>query len=230
MSTPPLEDRPGGPIERKLRADAERNRRRILVAAAEVFAERGLHATMDEVAERAGVGVGTVYRRFPNRDELIQALFEDRLEQFVALTEACLADPDPWGGLVAFLERTLELQAADRGLKELLHRHAHVRSEDRLPQIRERVEAVLDQLLERARAAGQLRADVVATDLPMISIMIGAAADLAQAEAPELWRRYLLLVIDGLRERRDAPTPLTPPALGVPALDRAMAAWKPARR
>lgn len=224
MSTPPTAD------ERPLRADAERNRRRILLAAAEVFAERGLHATMDEVAERAGVGVGTVYRRFPNRDELIQALFDERLDQFVALADDGLTAPDPWEGLVAFLERSLEMQAADRGLKELLHQHAHIGSDDRVAQIRERVLRVVEQLLGRAQAAGELRADVEPGDLPMISQMIGAVSEFTQAESPDLWRRYLWLFLDGLRAHRDGPTPLPVPALDEPAMDRAMSAWRPSRR
>jgi AcrR family transcriptional regulator len=223
MSTPPVE-------ERKLRADAERNRRRILVAAAEVFAERGLHASMDEVAERAGVGVGTVYRRFSNREELIQALFEDRIEQFVVLSEECLSADDPWTGLESFLERSLEMQAADRGLKELLHRHAHIDTSGGLPTIRERVLPALERLLARAREAGELRPDLAASDLPMVSLMIGMVAELAHAESPELWRRYLTVILDGLRDHRAAPTPLPVPPLDVAGLDRAMAAWKPDRR
>src|SRR6185436_6544187 len=102
-------------VQRPLRADAARNRARLLVAAKEVFAARGLDATMDEVARRAGVGVGTAYRRFRNRDDLIAALFEERLDDFMRLLDEALADADPWAGLRGFLERSMEMQAEDRG-------------------------------------------------------------------------------------------------------------------
>src|ERR1700710_1309007 len=107
-------------VQRPLRADAARNRARLLAAAKEVFAERGLDATMDEVARRAGVGAGTAYRRFRNRDDLIGALFEERLDEFMATLEWARADDDPWRGLSGFLERWMEMQAEDRGFKELL--------------------------------------------------------------------------------------------------------------
>ena len=91
-----------------------------MAAAKDVFAERGLDATMDEVARRAGVGVGTAYRRFRNRDDLIAALFEERLDEYMRLLDEALADRDPWSGLRGFLERSMEMQAEDRGFKELL--------------------------------------------------------------------------------------------------------------
>src|ERR671933_90846 len=103
-----------------LRRDAERNRQRILDAARELFAERGLAVTLNDVADHAGVGVGTVYRRFPDKAELVEALFEQRLEGIVGLLEEALENPDPWLGLEGFLERVLELQANDRGLKDIL--------------------------------------------------------------------------------------------------------------
>lgn len=216
-----------GTVDRPLRADAERNRQRILAAAGDVFAERGLHATMDEVAERAGVGVGTVYRRFPSRDELVLTLFEERLEQYAHLAEECLADPDPAAGLFGYLERSLALQAADRGLKELLHAQVHQRG--RGDRVRDRILPVLEQLVERAHAAGALRDDVTAGDLPMASVMIGAVADVGHGVAPELWRRCLVLLIDGLRARGEEPTP-APPPLDIATLDRAFASWQPPRR
>src|SRR5690349_18328147 len=97
-----------------LRADAERNRRRLLDAAAELFAAKGLSVGLDEIARHAGVGVGTAYRRFPDKAELIQALFDDRVAQLLALAEAGLADEDPWRGFVGFLDGATELQANNR--------------------------------------------------------------------------------------------------------------------
>src|ERR671921_857965 len=104
------------PRNRSLRKDAARNRERLLAAAAELFAERGLNVTLNDIAHRAGVGVGTAYRRFANKDEVIDALFEQRLEGVIAVAEDALRDPDPWRGLVTFLARSLEMQFGDRGL------------------------------------------------------------------------------------------------------------------
>src|SRR5918998_4729568 len=111
-STPTTPDRP-------LRRDAERNRQRILEAARDAFAEEGLRVTLDEIAHRAGVGVGTVYRRFPDKEQLIEALFEDRINDFATVAEECLRFDDPWTGLVRFLGRVTEAHAYDRGFKEI---------------------------------------------------------------------------------------------------------------
>src|SRR5262249_49101238 len=108
------------PAARPLRRDAERNRQRILQAAAEVFTEQGLRATLDDVADRAGVGVGTVYRRFPDKEALVEALFTERLDKLVGFAEQALADPDPWAGLVDLLERAATIMAGDRGLRQIL--------------------------------------------------------------------------------------------------------------
>src|SRR5437870_11403927 len=106
--------------DRPLRKDAKLNRRKILDAARELFAERGLGVTLNDLAHHAGVGVGTVYRRFPDKAQLIDGLFEQRLEEFAELMNAALDDADPWPGFAGFLERALELQAADRCLRELV--------------------------------------------------------------------------------------------------------------
>src|SRR5690349_7732936 len=102
--------------ERPLRADAERNRQRLLVAATELFAERGVDVTLDDVARHAGVGVGTAYRRFANKEELIDALFEQRIDDVAALAAEALEHPDPWNGFATFLERAAEHHTANRGL------------------------------------------------------------------------------------------------------------------
>ena len=104
---------------RPLRADAERNRARILAAAAEVFAERGLDASLDDIAAHAGVGVGTVYRRFPDKDALIDALFEDKIDRAVALADTALEIEDPWEAFTSVLWRGAETMAGDRALSEV---------------------------------------------------------------------------------------------------------------
>src|SRR3954468_15807059 len=108
------------PTDRPLRADAERNRERILAAAREAFAEDGLDVGLHQIAKRAGVGVGTVYRRFPEKDQLVEALFEDRIDEVLGIAEAALAEDDAWTGLEHYLYRTCELQVADHGLHQLV--------------------------------------------------------------------------------------------------------------
>jgi AcrR family transcriptional regulator len=212
------------PLERPLRRDASRNRERLLAAARELFAARGLEVTMDEIARHAGVGVGTAYRRFANRDEVIGALFEDRMLAYAELAEEALAQADPWEALVGFLERSLAMQAADRGLKELLLTHGDAL--DRVTRVRARVMPMLEQVLRRAQQAGALRPDVSVGDLPMLSLMLGHVVDFAGPAEPELWRRYLALLLDGLRSE-GAPLPGAAPT--PERLDAAMREW-PRRR
>lgn len=215
-------------VQRPLRADAARNRARLLAAARAVFAERGLDATMDEVARRAGVGVGTAYRRFRNRDDLIAALFEERLEEFMGCLDDALADRDPWRALSGFLERSMEMQAEDRGFKELLLRSAEGR--ERMREFRAHIRPLVRELVQRARDAGELRPDVVEDDVLLVSLMTGAISDFGVPVEPQLWRRALAIQLDGLRARRDAPTPLPVGPLSQEQADRAMAAWRPSRR
>src|SRR3954466_3762551 len=110
-------------MAQQLRADAERNRRRILDAAAELFAEKGLAVGLDEIARRAGVGVGTAYRRFASKDELVEALFEERIAQVAQLAEDALEADDPWEGFAGFFEGAVGLHVANRAVKELMFTH-----------------------------------------------------------------------------------------------------------
>jgi AcrR family transcriptional regulator len=213
-------------VQRPLRADAARNRARLLAAAKAVFAERGLDATMDEVARRAGVGVGTAYRRFRNRDDLIAALFEERLQEFMAALDDALADTDAWRGLSGFLERSMEMQAEDRGFKELLLQSVDGR--ERISRFRAHIRPLVTELVRRAHDAGELRADVVADDVLLVSLMTGAVVDFTFAVDPQLWRRALGLLLDGLRAEGASPLPVGP--LDADQVERAMAACRPGRR
>ena len=196
---------------RPLRRDAARNRELILEVAAQVFAELGVHAGYDEIARRAGVGVGTVYRRFPERAELVEALFESRIADIVALGEAAAARPVAWDGLVFFIESALEHQVSNRGLKEVMFEGVDPESHERLG--RDRITPVLEVLVARAQHEGSLRADVDATDLGIPLMMLCSVTTL---DEPDLWRRYLALFLDGLRARPDlAPLPLAPPTQDV---------------
>ena len=196
---------------RPLRRDAERNRQRILEAAAEVFTERGLQASLDDVARQAGVGVGTVYRRFPDKEALVDALFEERIGAVVQVAEEALAEPDAWTGLVTLLERAATLMAGDRGLRQTTMYATY--GQDKVDRARRRMLPVVTALIERAQREGVLRDDIRPTDFPFIELMLTAAAEYAAHVRPEIWRRYLALIVDGLRPRRDGTTPLPEPAL-----------------
>src|SRR5580658_8633097 len=107
---------------RRLHGDAQRNRDRLLAAARELFATRGIDVAMADIARHAGVSNGTLYNRFPTREDLIEAVFTDRLESMAALAARALADDDPWHGFVGYLTAVCELQAADRGFNEVAAR------------------------------------------------------------------------------------------------------------
>ena len=196
---------------RPLRRDAERNRQRIMRAASEVFTTRGLHATLDDVARQAGVGVGTVYRRFPDKEALVDALFEDKLQALVTEAERALEAQDSWTGLVTLLERAGAMLTGDRGLLEILMYATY--GQDRVSRARARMQPVVTRVVERAQRDGKLRADIRPTDVPVIEFMLTTAAEYAGQAQPEIWRRYLTLIVDGLRPTRAETTPLPAEAL-----------------
>ena len=201
----------GDQPERPLRRDAERNRQRILRGAAEVFTTRGLQASLDDVARQAGAGVGTVYRRFSDKEALVEALFEERIQAVVLLAERALQEPDPWTGVVRLLEGGVTTLAGDRGMRETLMYATYGR--DRVDQARSRLLPVVMQVVERAQRDGSLRADFRPTDIPLTFLMLTTAAEYAGPARPEIWRRYLTLILDGLRPAREAATPLPVAAL-----------------
>ncbi len=213
---------------KRLRADAERNRQRILDAARELFALRGLGVTLNDVAHHAGVGVGTVYRRFPDKQRLIEDLFDQQLEALAEMMKEAVVDPDAWHGLTRFMARALELQAADRGFKEIA-----LGSEQTLShgaQLRRRMLPMAAQLIERARQEGQLRADFVPQDIPITQLMIGAVIDAARDVKPDLWRRYLEIFLQGIRAHPSEPEPLTTTPVTPDQAQEVLAAWQPPRR
>lgn len=213
-------DRP----KRPLRQDAARNRARILEAASRLFAESGLEATMDNIAEAAGVGVGTVYRRFPTKQDLIDALVDDRMAQVVELGHHAASCEDPWEGLVRFVDGTLRLQIADRALAELLHSATGVSRQ--LVKVREELAPRVEELVRRAIEAGELRSDVESSDIALLQVMVGAAADYTRQVSPTAWRRFLNLLLDGLRPCRSGARPLEEPPLTLTQLDAALQAHK----
>lgn len=181
---------------KRLRSDAVRNRQLVLDAAAEAFAENGLEVGYDEIARRAGVGVGTVYRRFPQRADLVIALFESRVDDVVELAALASEQPDGWSALSWLLEAMLAIQASDRGLQEVLAGSAL--RDERVVQVRGRVVPAVSAVLNRAKDEGAVRLDVEPSD---IGALMMAISSMSTAGQPELWRRYLALFLDALRPR-----------------------------
>jgi AcrR family transcriptional regulator len=213
--------------ERPLRKDAERNRQRIMQAALEVFARRGLEASLDDVADHAGVGIGTVYRRFANKESLVEAVFEERIDQLVGIATKSQQMDDSWLGFVSFLERACAEQAINRGLREVVLSNAY--STDRTARVRARMVPEVTKLVHRAQADGHLRSDLKPTDVPLIILTISSVADYTQHTESDTWRRYLAIILDGLRVARPSPSPLPAPALEISEVEAAMRNWHPSR-
>jgi AcrR family transcriptional regulator len=195
----------GSPQPRRLRADAQRNRRALLAAAAAVFARQGTGASIADIAVEAGVGKGTVFRHFPTKEHLLAAIVADRLGELIAAGEALLDRADPGAALLEFLTAAGELHARDRSFLDAaaaaVHHEPEVRSAG------QRLVRVAEALTARARTAGAVRADLTGTDVALLlSVPHRIAAPLQDAE-PELWRRYLGLIVDGMRASPAAPLP-----------------------
>lgn len=191
-------------VKRPLRKDAVRNRQLLLDAARTVFAQRGLDARLDDVAEAAGVGVGTAYRHFANKYELAVLVLAREIDAMIELAERAAEMDDPWEAVTLFVTTAVEAQVGDRGLREVI---TGVHDEIRFVEVNARFNVALGTLVRRGREAGVLRSDVEPSDLGVASTMLCAVADLAGDHRPDLWRRYLPTVLLGLT---DAVTPREP--------------------
>lgn len=185
------------PAQAPRRRDAQRNRERILAATRAAFQERGLDVGVDEIARRAGVGVGTLYRHFPTKDALVDAILEVRFQELSAAAGEALEEPDPWTGFGRFLHRAAELQAADRGFKDALS--ARRRNEPIVKQARAGLRRAIGRLVERAQQAGALRDDVVAEDVLAMLWATGRVVERAADAAPAQVGRFVTVLLDGLR-------------------------------
>ena len=228
MPSPSEQPRPLQP-SRPLREDARRNRDRLLAAARELFAARGVEVAMADIARHAGVSNGTLYNRFPTREDLIEAVFIDRLETMVALAGRALADDDPWRGLAGYLTAVCELQAADRGFNEVAARG--LPPSPAAQRLQEEGQAAIARLLDRAKEAGELRADLALEDLAFVIWGISRTVEMTAGFAPRLWRRHLALLLDGFRAEGAHPLPEPPlrPEQGHPAAGRRVQAAPPAQ-
>jgi AcrR family transcriptional regulator len=205
---------------RKRATKAERSLRdRILGVARATFAADGIEVPVEQIARRAGVGMGTLYRHFPAKEDLIDAVLEDAFAAFITAVEQALAEGDAWVGFRGFLERVFALHVENRGLKDMIATRAHGRA--RAEAMRARIRPLLRELIERAQEQGALRADFTAEDMPLVFWTGGRVIEATAAIAPEFWRRYLALLLDGLRA--EAATPLPHPPLTRAQLNRATA-------
>jgi AcrR family transcriptional regulator len=214
----------GDPEASSLRKDAERNRRRIIEAARELCATRGLEATLNEVAHHAGLGVGTVYRRFPTKEALFEAIFLDGIGELVNLAESALEAEDSWQGFTGFVWSMCELTATDRGLREIAFSRAHCGN--RVDAGRTLLEPRISKLVERAQRDGYLRPDLSSTDMPLCGLMTGAVSEYASDVAPDLWRRYVAILLQGMR-CQPGQERLSVDALSKGELHTAMRGWQP---
>ncbi|MDP9611673.1 MULTISPECIES: TetR/AcrR family transcriptional regulator [Streptomyces] len=205
--------------ETPLRRDARRNREMLIAAAREIYSDQGVDAPLDDIARRAGVGSATLYRRFAGRAELIEAVFGDSLRDILRAAEEARSAPDAWAGLTAYLERIFGLLAADRGTNDLMT--TGIQGVPSLDALRAENHKTLDVLLRRAQQQGAARPDVTAEDLQFLLAALGRAVPGSTVAAPLAWRRYLALLLDGLRPEGSHPLPapsLTSDQLGAAML------------
>lgn len=181
------------------RADARRNRERVLAAAREQFAEHGLDIQMGQIARSAGVGVGTVYRHFPAKEDLVQALADERFERFAEFARTALEGADPWEGFCELMRNSARVVDEDRSLSEAmdqLHGLCAISAE------KAGLFELTGELIDRAKAQGAMREDFRVEDVP--SMMRGLARATAPQEngpPPMSWERYLEIMLSGLRAR-----------------------------
>ncbi len=194
------------PTDRPLRADARRNRAKVVAAAREAFAEGGLDAQMDDIARRAGVGVGTVYRHFPTKEALVHAMVA---EKFAVLAEEArrvlAAGGDAWQGLRHVLFYGGETHAADRALAQVYSAMPSAWFEQAANDTGLR--ATMEELLARAQAARDVRADVTVDDVPMVMCALSNVVTAQEQGMPGSWQRFLTLVLDGMQACGASPLP-----------------------
>ncbi|MEA2422607.1 MAG: hypothetical protein QOF55_1706 [Thermoleophilaceae bacterium] len=197
--------------EPALRADAERNRRRILEAAAAAFSEGGLDVGVAEIARRAGVGAGTLFRRFPTKEDLILAIVEERTLELIAAGREALAEEDAAAALRQFMFAGVEMHVRDQGFFDAVV--SRINKEDRLRELRDEMVDIAAELLRRGQSAGTVRDDVEAPDLPLLMCAAAGAAAPMHGALPDLWRRYVGVILDGLRPGGCTPLEQVAPTL-----------------
>jgi AcrR family transcriptional regulator len=208
MTTAQLAGDPSQPA-RPLRRDARRNRDAILAAARQVFCDHGLEAPLEAIARRAGVGIATLYRHFPTRVDLLDAVLAGTVQAHVDAAEQALAMDDPWDGFTHYLEQSCRLEAANRGLNDAMG--MRFPRATAVETAKTRLFELVGELVRRAQASGQLRADLTQEDLAFVTwantriLQAGRAAGV-----PDAWRRHLGFLLGGFRADRAHPLPRPP--------------------
>ena len=177
-------------------------------AARDMFAEQGLDVSTNEIARRAGVGVATLFRRFPSRDELIAAAFNEKMREYSAAADEALADPDPWHGFCVYIERLCRMQAEDRGFADVLT--MTFPTAKAFEEERNRAADALTELLERAKATGRLRSDFAHQDVPLILMANAGVVTATRDAAPDAWRRVLGYLVQSFAAEVAQPLPDPP--------------------
>ena len=192
-----------------MRADARENRARVLTVARELFAERGLEVPMAAIARRAGVGVATLYRRFPTKESLVLEAFAEQFAICQGVIDDALRDPDPWRGLRTVIEKVCLLQAADRGFTA-----AFTASFPELHSgVRERTWEKFEALVQRAKDSGQLRADFSPHDLTLVLMANGGLAGVPVEVATAASQRLVAYLLESFRSGTDVLPPPVPLSL-----------------
>ena len=182
-------------VEKPLRADARRNREKVLAAARAAFADHGVDAQMDDIARRADVGVGTVYRHFPTKDALLTALTDEQFGLVATHAREMLELDDPWEAFERTLWFAAEKTAGDRAFAEIIGVTGELPGTG---PAKHELTAATEELMRRCIAAGRMRPDVMIDDIPLLMCGIGSSSAMAHPR-PEAWRRHLRIVLDGLR-------------------------------
>lgn len=190
------------------RKDARRNRTALLAAAKTVFAEEGLDAALEGIARRAAVAIGTLYRHFPTRMDLVAAVIADKKRAWIKAAETAVLMEPAWDGLTFFLERVCELQAGDLAFNDIASmRFLHAPG---IETARKRAYDLSRRIVERAQAEGSLRPDVTAEDIAFIVWAHSRVSEATHGIDPQAWRRYLALTLDGFRATAARPLPVGP--------------------
>ncbi|MFL5895000.1 MAG: TetR/AcrR family transcriptional regulator [Thermoleophilaceae bacterium] len=187
--------------ERALRADAQRNLESILEAAAATFADKGLDASVADIARRAGVGQATIFRRFETKDDLIAAVMEQRLGLLIEAADGASRRKRAWDGLREFMLAATELHARDRAVLQSMAERlkAEERMPDHVADLKAQLLSEVGALVERAKTEGDLRKDVAAQDIPVLICGAAQSGAMMPGAGDDVWKRYLQISLDGLR-------------------------------
>jgi AcrR family transcriptional regulator len=190
------------------RRDAQERRDKLLAAAQREFATHGVDASLEKIARDAGVAIGTLYRHFPTRLDLLMAAFKPRLQEFLEGAAKALEMDDPWEGFVCYLENLFGVQAGDRGFNDFLSRRFPGNADTE--HIHDQMCRQIEDVLTRAQEAGEARPDITQADIVNLIWSNGRIIDATSATAPNAWRRYLYLMLDAYRAERAHSLPEPP--------------------